>query len=224
MDPTMDPNMAPLLLALLQQQGGAAAAGYGTPGATPSPMPGAMPGMGPGPGGTAFDLGAMLRGQSPAGTAPTFSGNSPTPPPPDNQTGYMGVNPMAGVALGGAPPGMPGGLPGGLPGTTVAPFSTSTQSPGATGGVTPGIPGVPGGGGVPSTAAQAAGNPLAGLAAFKAPPTPQPIMPHAGPGSPQAIHPMVPGHAATAMAQLLNAIMGARGAQPLFTPPGGRFG
>jgi hypothetical protein len=208
----MDPS---ILAALMMMQGGAAPAGgspFGPGGMTD------IPGMLQQP-----SLGAALTGagMNPPGVAPSTSsaasptGDTPTPPAPGAQPGFLGpvTNPVPGIAV--QNPAL--GAPSGLPGTSIAPsigsvppgYDASTQSPG---GPQTGVPGT----GTPSTAAQGAGNPLAGLAGFKAPPAPQPIMPHAGPG--QTPHLPVMQSRAPAIAQLLQALMGARGTQPLGIP------
>jgi hypothetical protein len=217
----MDPS---IIAALMMMQQGAGPAGFGgAAGAGGTPM-GPMPGiMTPPPG---MDLGALLTGggaMNPAGTAPSTSGaasptgDMPVPPAPGAQPGFLGpdTNPMPGITVQnpalGAPSGVPGTTIGGI-GSVPPGYNASTQSPGTTAGVTPGVPGA----GTPSTQGQAAGNPLAGLAGFKAPPTPQPIMPHAGPGTTPHL-PMAQSRVPAIM-QLLQSILGARGTQPLGIP------
>lgn len=222
----MDPSIIAALM-MMQQAGaggpGGASAMPGGPGGIPG-VPGGQP-MQADPALMSQSLGALLTGgggMNPPGGAPSTSsdasptGDTPVPPAPGAQPGFLGpaTNPVPGIAVQQPPLGTPTSLPG----TVMAPsigsapvgFNTGTQSPGGTGGVPPGAPGVP------STAAQAGGNPLAGLAGFKAPPAPQPIMPHAGPG--QTPHlPVVQGKSQM-IASLLQALMGARGTQPLGIP------
>jgi len=177
MDPSMqgiDPSM---LAMLLMMQGG------GGPGGMPGGMPGGAPGMPGGPPG-ADQLGALIRGSYPLGTAPTTS-----------SAGSRGDIPAS-------IPGVPGasfGAPGGLdflpkPGMGGPPSA-------AMGAPTP-----------PGTQAQAQGdmgNAFGNLAGVKAPPAPQPIM-SGGVNTPGPGHTGIAaaGGGSAALAALLNAILG----------------